>query len=51
MFSKLGHVCYLIMNYILKICHFYLFIDCEALKVGDNNILECKGMKKIIYFN
>jgi hypothetical protein len=23
---------------------FYVFTDCEALKVGDNNILECKGM-------
>jgi hypothetical protein len=43
MFLKLVQVCYPIVNYI-SICHFYLLLACEALKVGDNNILECKGI-------
>ena len=25
-----------------------IFLDCEALKVGDNNILECKGSDECV---
>jgi hypothetical protein len=48
MFLKLVQVCYPIVNYI-SICHVYLLLACEALKVGDNNILECKGIWRRLF--
>jgi hypothetical protein len=31
-------------NLNFQIFYFYLFLVCEALKIGDNNVLECKGI-------
>jgi len=31
------------LNFFLYLILIFIFLVCEALKIGDNNILECKG--------
>lgn len=45
MSSKLVHVCNQPIYSIINI----KYLVCEALKIGDNNILECKGIQRFSF--